>query len=135
MPIILDWVKDQQYVIQDDSGHGIVVESRPDGVPAGFTPSQLLLAAAAGCMANHVISILKKKRLTIAGMRVMADGQRSSEHPKRYTTIDLGFEARGDIPKEALNDAVLLAKDKYCSVLNSLDPTIVVNVKSKVITL
>ena len=56
MPLTLEWVKDLQFVAGDDKGHGIVVESRKDGVSAGFTPMQLILLAAAGCMAMDVVS-------------------------------------------------------------------------------
>ena len=62
MQLTLDWVKDLQFTASDDAGHGIVVESKKDGTPSGFTPMQLLLIAQAGCMAMDVVSILKKKR-------------------------------------------------------------------------
>jgi putative redox protein len=135
MPVILTWVKDQQYVVQDGKGHGIVVESKPDGVPAGFAPSQLLLAAAAGCMANHVLSILQKKRLPPAKLRVVADGERAAEHPRKFVSIHLMFEVQGVLPKETIDDVVRLAKDKYCSVLNTLGPGTSVTTESKIISL
>jgi len=133
MPITLDWIKDQQYVIQDGHGHGIVVESKPDGVPTGFTPSQLLLAAAAGCMANHVLDILRKKRLPPVKLRVLADGERTAEHPRRYTSITLTFEVSGDVPVQVLEDVVRLSKDKYCSVLNTIGPGTKVMINSRVV--
>ena len=126
MSITLDWIKDQQYVIQDDTGHGVVVESKPDGTSSGFSPSQLLLAATAGCMANHVLSILQKKRLPPLKLRV-------AEHPKRYVEITLTFEVHGEIPLKTVEDTVTLAKEKYCSVLNSLDPAITVITESRVV--
>jgi len=132
MSITLDWVKDQQYVIQDNSGHGIVVESRPDGIPAGLTPSQLLLAAAAGCMANHVLAILEKKRLPPVKLRVLADGERSAEHPRRYVSIHLIFEVYGALPQAMVDDVIKLAKDKYCSVLNTIGPGTMVTTESKI---
>ena len=132
MQIILDLVKDQQYVIRDENGHGIVVESKPDGVPAGFTPSQLLLAAAAACMANHVIDILRKKRLPLVKLRVLADGQRADEHPRRYVSIHLIFELHGEPSKDTADDVIKLAKEKYCSVLNTLGPGTTVTTESKI---
>jgi putative redox protein len=133
MPVTLEWVKDQQYVIQDDNGHGIVVESKPDGVPSGFTPSQLLLAAAAGCMANHVLSILEKKRLPPVKLRVLADGERSAEHPRRYVSIHLVFELQGAAPQTVVDEVITLAKDKYCSVLNTLGPGTMITTESRII--
>jgi putative redox protein len=135
MAITLEWVKDLQYIARDDSGHSIVVESQLEQTPSGFSPSQLLLVAAAGCMANHVMTILQKKRMNPVKLQVWADGERVADHPRRYKSINLTFEIYGDVPQEVADGVVQLAKAKYCSVLNSLDPTIVVNIKSKVITL
>lgn len=135
MPVILDWIKDQQYVVQDENGHGIVVESKPAGIPAGFTPSQLLLAAAAGCMANHVLSILQKKRLPPDKLRVVADGERADEHPRRFVSIHLVFEIHGSLPQNTFDDVIKLAKEKYCSVLNTIGSGTLVTTESKIIPL
>jgi putative redox protein len=132
MPVMLEWVKDQQYVIQDENGHGIVAESKPGGFPAGFTPSQLLLAAAAGCMANHVLSILQMKRLPPVKLRVLADGERAAEHPRRYTRLHLVFELQGALPQNVVDDVIKLARDKYCSVLNTIGPATTVTTESKI---
>ena len=131
MAITLDWVKDQQYTAQDENGHGIVVESRSEGVPAGFTPAQLLLVATAGCMANHVLAILAKKRLKPIKLRVLADGVRADEHPRRYISISLTFEMSGEVPLQVLEDVIQLSKDKYCSVLNTLGPGTAITCVSK----
>ncbi len=102
MSLTLEWIKDLQFAASDDNGHGIVVESRREGIPSGFTPMQLLLIAQAGCMAMDVVSILKKKRLGLSGFRVLMNGTRAEEHPRRFTEMSFIFEARGQLPKEAL---------------------------------
>ncbi len=132
MAIAIDWVKDLQYLARDDQGHSLVVESRAEGTPSGFTPSQLLLVAAAGCLANHVISILQKKRLRPSEMRITISGQRAEEHPRRYRKIYLRFDLKGRIDKSVLDQVIFLAKDKYCSVFNSLDPSIEIDIESAV---
>ena len=132
MAITIDWVKGQQYVAQDEKGHGIVVESRSDGVPAGFTPSQLLLVAAAGCMANHVLDILRKKRQLPAKLRVLADGVRAAEHPRKFVSIHLVFETHGALTRDTVDDVIKLAKEKYCSVLNTIGPGTAVTIESKI---
>jgi putative redox protein len=133
MAITLDWVKDQQYMAQDEQGHGIVVESRPESIPSGFSPSQLLLVAAAGCMANHVLAILEKKRLSPLKLRMVADGQRAAEHPRKYISIHLVFELHGALPQKIVDDVIALAKDKYCSVLNTIGPETKVMTESRII--
>src|SRR3989339_319947 len=116
MPLTLDWVRDLQFTASDDAGHGLVLESKKDGIPSGFSPMQLLLISQAGCMAMDVVSILKKKRVDLAGFRVLMDGTRAGEHPKRFTDMNFVFEARGKVPPEALEEAIQLSKEKYCSV-------------------
>lgn len=116
MPLMLTWVKDLQFVADDGAGHGMVIESKKDGAPAGFAPMQLLLVAAAGCMAIDVVSILKKKRLPLRGFTVSLEGERAGEHPKRFTEMRFLYTAAGDIPKSDLDEAIRLSEEKYCSV-------------------
>lgn len=134
MKLSLDWVKDLQFAASDDAGHGIVVESKKDGTPSGFTPMQLLLIAQAGCMAMDVVSILKKKRADLSGFRVMMDGARAEEHPKRFTEMNFTFEARGHVPPEALEEAIQLSKEKYCSVSATIQNGVKMKIESRVIS-
>lgn len=116
MALLLNWVKDLQFVASDEAGHGLVIESRREGVPAGFAPMQLLLISAAGCMAMDVVSILKKKRLPLEGFRVEMEGDRAGEHPKRFTEMRFVYTAMGAIPQADLDEAIRLSEEKYCSV-------------------
>lgn len=134
MNIILDWVKDLQFTASDDNGHGIVVESKKEGVPSGFAPMQLLLIAQAGCMAMDVVSILKKKRVDLTGFRVLMEGTRAAEHPKRYTEMSFIFEASSNVPKEALDEAIMLSKEKYCSVSATIQNGTNMKIESRVIS-
>ncbi len=128
----MDWVKDLQFAASDENGHGIVVESKKDGTPSGFTPMQLLLIAQAGCMAMDVISILKKKRTNLTGFRVLMDGNRAEEHPKRFTEMNFVFEARGNVSKDAMDEAINLSKEKYCSVSATIQNGVKMNIESRV---
>jgi putative redox protein len=132
MSITVEWIKDQQYAVTDDKGHGIVMESKSEGSTAGFTPSQLLLVAAAGCLANHVLDILRKKRLPPIKLKVLTDGRRREEHPRRYTSLTLRFDVTGEVSQTILEEVVRLAKEKYCSVLNTLDPNLEVLIECTV---
>ena len=130
----LDWIKDLQFTASDDAGHGMIVESKKDGIPSGFTPMQLLLIAQAGCMAMDVVSILKKKRAELVGFRVLMDGTRADEHPKRFTEMNFVFEARGNVPPEALDEAIQLSKEKYCSVSATIQNGVKMKIESRVIS-
>jgi putative redox protein len=134
MPLTLDWVRDLQFTASDDAGLGLVLESKKDGIPSGFSPMQLLLISQAGCMAMDVVSILKKKRVDLAGFRVLMDGTRAGEHPKRFTDMNFVFEARGKVPPEALEEAIQLSKEKYCSVSATIQNGVKMNIESRVIS-
>jgi len=95
---------------------------------------QLILLASAGCMAMDVVSILQKKKLDIKGFRVLMDGNRAEEHPKRFTEMNFVYEVRGDIPKQEVDQAIRLSKDKYCSVSATIQNGVKMNIESKVIS-
>ncbi len=133
MPLTLTWVKDLQFTAEDDKGHGIVLESKRDGAAAGFTPMQLLLLAAAGCMAMDVVSILRKKRLPLRGFTVAMEGDRATEHPKRFTEMRFTYTAVGDIPRADLDEAIRMSEEKYCSVSATLKGAPKMVIQSEVI--
>src|SRR5512139_399506 len=87
---------------------------------AGPSPMQSLLASLAGCMAIDVVMILQKGRHPLAGLEAKLVGQRAEEEPRRYTAITLHFVVTGDVPAQAIERAIELSHDKYCSVWHSM---------------
>ena len=117
------------------TGEGTVFEGGPDGGPTitldsdvekGPSPTHLLLIALAGCMAVDVKMILEKSRVPLESIEVEAVGVRAESAPRRFLSVTLTYELRG--PEEEhearLQRALDLSRDKYCSVLHSLDPGI-----------
>ena len=99
----------------------ITYDSGPEAAEAG--PMMNLLGSIAACGAMDVISILRKKRLEITGYEVEMEADRATEHPKRYTAIRLTHRVKGrDVPLAALEEAVRLSAERYCSVRHTLDP-------------
>ncbi len=95
---------------------------------AGPSPMQALLLALAGCTGADVVDILQKMRVPLTGLELEVEGDRAEDPPRRYTAIRLRFRAEG-VPREAedrLRQAVSLSAEKYCSVLHSLRPDVVV---------
>jgi putative redox protein len=94
------------------------------GGGAGPSPTQLLLLSLAGCMGVDVVDILNKSRVPVEALRVVVDGERAPEAPRRFVAVRLTYHIRG--PSEAdrgkLERAVQLSRDKYCSVLHTLRP-------------
>lgn len=100
------------------SGHRLALDSAEEhgGENAGFRPMELLLVGLAGCTAMDVISILTKKRLNVTGFEVRVEGDRAETHPKVYTDIRVEYVVRGrDIPADAVERAIQLSEEKYCS--------------------
>jgi putative redox protein len=83
----------------------------------GASPMEMVLAAAAGCSAMDVISILAKKRQKVSGFSVAITGLRTEEYPMVFTEIDLLYVVSGEnIDPTAVARAIELSQTKYCSV-------------------
>jgi putative redox protein len=77
---------------------------------------ELILIGMAGCTAYDVLSILRKKRQDVTGLEVVARAGRAEQPPRVYTSIDVEYAVRGrGIGAKAVEDAIRLSKDKYCS--------------------
>ena len=99
----------------------ITLDSGPGAVAA--SPMLHLLGAIAACGAMDVISILRKKRLEITGYEVAMEAERAETHPKRFTAIRLVHRVTGrNVPLAAVEEAVRLSAERYCSVRHTLDP-------------
>jgi putative redox protein len=108
------WVEDKRFVGQSSSGHGIVVDA--SGEKLAPSPMELLLIGMAGCTAFDVVSILEKKRQALTGLEVRASAVRADEPPRVYTSIDVEYVVRGrGLKPKAIEDAIHLSKEKYCS--------------------
>jgi putative redox protein len=95
----------------------IVVDG--DGV-AGPSPMQLLAEALAGCMATDVVMIVTKGRHALKGLRVVLTAERAPDPPRRILNIVLAFHLIGDVPAAAVERAIALSTETYCSVWHSL---------------
>lgn len=89
-----------------------------DGV-SGPSPMHLALIALSGCMAIDVVAILQKGRHPLTGLRTVFTGERAPSPPRRYTHITLTFHVTGAVPPEAIERAIALSREKYCSVWSS----------------
>ncbi len=79
-----------------------------------LAPMELMLVAVGGCTAMDVQSILNKMRYDYE-MEVVVEGIRREEHPKIYTEITITYDVKGEVPQRALERAVGLSLNKYCS--------------------
>ena len=87
---------------------------------AGPSPMQTLAASLAGCMAIDVVDILTRGRHEVTGFEAHLVGDRAATAPKRFLSFVLKYTLRGDVPAHAIERAIALSREKYCSVWHSL---------------
>ena len=82
-------------------------------------------------MGVDVRMILEKSRVPVDALEVTVEGDRAETEPRRFTAIRLVYRISGpgDEDQKKLERAVALSRDKYCSVLHSLDPSTSIDVR------
>jgi len=86
----------------------------------GPSPVQALGFALAGCMTVDVTHILTKGRHPFRAISSRLIADRSQEDPHRFVRVALHFEIEGNVPSDAVDRAIALSHDKYCSVWHSM---------------
>lgn len=115
------WTENERYIGAATSRHAVVMDTAAEKTAA--TPMELVLIALCGCTASDVVDILRKKREPFTGLEVYAEGERASGYPAVYTEIELTYRVAGEVSAKAMEDAVRLSKEKYCSVSAMLEKT------------
>ena len=108
------------------SGHTIVMDADEGsgGANHGSRPMELLLVGFGGCSGMDVISILRKKRQDVTGLEIKVTGEKSESHPRIFKDIHIEYIVTGKgIQKEAIERAIRLSLEKYCSVGATLSKT------------
>ena len=126
------WVEDRRFMGSASSGHAVVVDASIQ--KQGSSPMELLLIGMAGCTAYDVMSILEKKRQVVTGLEVTARAERADEPPRVYTKIDVEYVVRGhSVKQKAVEDAIRLSKQKYCSASVMLEKTAEISTSYRVV--
>ena len=104
-----------------DGGAQVGVDSSGE---IGPSPMEMLLISVAGCMAIDILMILEKSRVPVESLWFDATGTRAESPPKRYTSVTMVCHVRGpsEDDESKVTRAVELSRDRYCSVLHTLDP-------------
>jgi putative redox protein len=99
------------------SNTSLVIDS---GGTAGPSPVELLCGALAGCISVDVAHILHRGRHCMTALSSRLTAERAPENPHRITAVTIHFEIGGDVPRAAIERAIHLSHEKYCSVWHSL---------------
>jgi putative redox protein len=115
------WQGDTAFEVTGGSGATLITDG---AAKVGHSPMELILSALAGCTGADVIDILRKKRQEVTNFEIRVHGERSGEHPRVYTEIEIVFIVTGrKVDPEAVRRAVELSENKYCSVSAMLRTT------------
>ena len=89
--------------------------------PAGIGPAENLLAALGGCTAWDVVQILEKQRQPVTGLELQIAGDQASAAPWPFEHVTITYVLRGrGVDPAAVERAVRLSSDKYCSVMATI---------------
>ncbi len=115
------WTDNERFLGIASSHHSLVLDAAKD--KTANSPMELVLIGLCGCTASDVASILRKKREPFTSLEVRAEAERAPEPPTVYTRIHLIYTVGGKVSAKAVEDAVRLSKEKYCSVSAMLSKT------------
>ncbi len=113
------WTDSERFVGQAGSGHALVVDAGAE--KSASSPIELVLIGLCACTASDVVGILRKKREPFTSLEVRATAERAETFPKVFTSIRLIYRVTGNVSHKAMEDAVHLSKEKYCSVSAMLE--------------
>ena len=108
-----------------DSGHRVLMDGPPEGggENQGPRPMEMLLFGLGGCSAYDVVHILRRGRQPVAGCEVEIAAERADSEPRVFTRIHLHFVVSGQVTHKAVERAVALSAEKYCSAARMLAAT------------
>jgi len=118
------------FLAETGSGHVLVMDGMPDaakpengGRNLAPRPMETVLAGTGGCTAYDVVLILKRGRHDVRGCSVKLTSKRAPTDPKVFTSIHMHFIVTGDIPATAVERAIAMSHEKYCSATIMLGKT------------
>jgi putative redox protein len=115
------WITAEQFLGISSSRHAIALDAAKE--KTANSPMELVLIGLCGCTAVDVVNILRKKREPFTSLEVHARAERAPEPPTVYTQIHLTYRVGGKVSRKAMEDAVRLSEEKYCSVAAMLTKT------------
>src|SRR5882762_9049977 len=105
----IQWIGEQKFLAVSPSGHAVPFDSDRESNKA---PA-----------ATDMVLILEKKRQKLESLEVLCSGERAAEPPTVWTKLEVLFRLRGTIDEAAVQHAMSLTEEKYCSVAAMLKKT------------
>jgi len=107
---------DRQFVAETGTGHYMLLDDAAGGT--GPKPVELVAVALASCTAFDVVTILRQKyHQKVTGYEVHVEADQAERPPQVFTAVRIHHMVTGyDIDSAALQEAIRLSEEKYCSV-------------------
>ena len=129
------------FVAETGSGHVLVMDGAPDparpaqgGQNLAPRPMETVLAGTGGCTAYDVVLILQRGRHDVRGCSVKLTSERADTDPKVFTRIHMHFTVTGkDLPAAAVERAIAMSHEKYCSATIMLAKTAAITTSFEVL--
>jgi putative redox protein len=128
------------FVAETGSGHTLMMDGAPDearpengGQNLAPRPMETVLAGTGGCAAYDVVLILKRGRHDVRRCSVRLTSERADTDPKVFTQIHMHFTVTGhNIPESAVERAIAMSHEKYCSASIMLGKTAILTTSCEV---
>ena len=125
--MVLAWQGNYRFIAKNEKVLSVNFDAPiPNGgEETALSPMENVLASLAACSSYHVVSILRKKRQDFSDYSVEMTTDRRDEPPRVFTSIHLKYIIKGkNIGREAVESAIRLSEEKYCSVRGMLKNTV-----------
>jgi putative redox protein len=106
----------RQFIAETGSGHHLILDDAAGAT--GAKPIELVAVALAGCTAFDVVTMLRQKHhQKLTGYEVFVEADQAERPPQVFTSIRVRHVLTGiGIEKQAVEQAIQLSEEKYCSV-------------------
>jgi putative redox protein len=121
-----EWKHDNIFEGVAENGNTILFDA-DSAHTHGPSPMEAVLMALCACTSVDVVSILKKKRQPLTGLHVSATAAQAEKPPRVFTKIKLSYAVSGKLSRKAVEDAVSLSKNTYCSVSKMLEKSVAID--------
>ena len=124
------WAGRMTFIGKAGTNHLVPMDTSPefDGDNSATKPLELMLVALGGCTGMDIVPLFKKMRQDVTAVELNITAERSEEHPRVYTKIDLEYVVTGKaLEEEKVKRAIELSQEKYCSVSAILKKSCPVN--------
>ena len=136
MECLVRWTGGLTFLAETGSNHVIAMDGAPEngGQNLAPRPMETVLAGTGGCTAYDVVLILKRGRHEVRGCSVKLTSERAETDPKVFTKIHMHFTVTGrDVPAAAVERAIAMSHDKYCSASVMLAKTALITTSFEVL--